>query len=150
MRGRKPTPTKLKLLRGNPGKRKLPREPEPQSMIPDCPPHLDALARAEWQRIVPELAALNLLTGLDRAALAAYCQAWSRWIAAEQQLQAQGAVILAPSGYPIQNPQLAIANKALAQLRAFAAEFGLSPASRSRVAAPTSPKKDDLDTLLGA
>ena len=41
MRGRKPTPTRLKLIHGNPGNRPLnPNKPEPRAAIPTCPSHL--------------------------------------------------------------------------------------------------------------
>src|SRR5438067_3785806 len=77
MRGRRPKPTRLKMLTGNPGKRPLNHdEPRPEANIPECPPELGPLARQEWDRLVGELAALRLLTNLDRAALAAYCGAY--------------------------------------------------------------------------
>ena len=76
MRGRRPTPTRLKMLTGNPGKRRLNEdEPRPNPNIPECPPELGPVARTEWDRLVDELAVLRMLTNLDRAALAAYCGA---------------------------------------------------------------------------
>ena len=40
--GRKPTPTTLKVLRGNPGKRKInTEEPTLDVLLPDPPGHLD-------------------------------------------------------------------------------------------------------------
>ena len=49
--GPPPTPTNLKLLRGNPGKRKLnTTEPDPPPAIPTCPSHLDKVAKREWRR----------------------------------------------------------------------------------------------------
>jgi P27 family predicted phage terminase small subunit len=147
--GRKPTPTKLKLLRGNPGKRKLGKgEPEPKVEAPACPPHLDEEARAEWGRIEKELLLLGLLTNLDRAALAAYCQAWSRWVDAETKLQQFGTVIKAPSGYPIQSPYVTIANQAAKQMREFLVEFGLTPSSRTRVHAILPRPENELDKFL--
>ena len=134
MAGRRPKPTALKALAGNPGKRALnPSEPKP-SGIPTCPRHLDKEAKVEWRRISGELLMLGLLTLIDRAALAGYCSAWSRWVAAELSIQKFGTVIKSPkSGYPIQNPYVGIANTALDQMRKFATEFGLTPASRSRL-----------------
>jgi len=134
MAGRRPKPTALKRLEGNPGKRALNRtEPTPTG-IPKCPPHLDREAKAEWKRISADLTTLGLLTNVDRAALAAYCSAWSRWVAAEKSIQKFGTVIKSPkSGFPIQNPFVGVANTALDQLRKFAVEFGLTPASRSRL-----------------
>src|SRR5262249_42754142 len=79
MRGRKPKPTRLKEMLGNPGKRALSTgEPVPEAAIPSCPRFLDKEARKEWRRAAPELYALGVLTNLDRAALAAYCESWSR------------------------------------------------------------------------
>ncbi len=49
--GRKPTPTRLKLLRNNPGKRPLnPDEPQPEATLPEPPAHLSDEAKCEWQR----------------------------------------------------------------------------------------------------
>ena len=75
MRGRKPLPSNVVRLRGNPGKRRLnDAEPRPAPRIPTCPACLGDEARKEWKRLARELAELGLLTGLDRGLLAAYCQ----------------------------------------------------------------------------
>jgi phage terminase small subunit len=72
MRGRRPKPTRLKLLTGNPGKRPFnDAEPRPEPVVPECPPELSELARREWNRLAPELAKLRIVTNLDRAALGA-------------------------------------------------------------------------------
>ena len=81
MRGRKPKPTTLKILEGNPGKRSLnEHEPQVQAEIPECPEFLDDEARAEWFRMAKVLQDMGLLTQADRAALAAYCVAYSCWV----------------------------------------------------------------------
>ena len=83
-RGRKPKPTHLKLVTGNPGKRALnENEPKPELSLPSPPPHLDDEAKVEWGRVSERLYALGCLAEIDRAALAAYCQAYSRWVRAE-------------------------------------------------------------------
>lgn len=148
MAGRRPKPTRIKEIEGNPGKRALNRkEPRPEAIIPPCPEHLDLEARAEWARIAPELMRLRILAHVDRAALAAYCQAWSRWVDAETNLKKFGAVIKTPKGYPIQNPYLGIANTAIELMRKFLTEFGMTPSSRSRIAAgvgqPEAPLEDE-------
>jgi phage terminase small subunit len=67
MRGRRPKPTRLKLLTGNPGKRPFnDTEPRPEPVVPECPPELSELARREWDRLAPELAKLRIVTNLDR------------------------------------------------------------------------------------
>ena len=146
MRGRRPKPTRLKVITGNPGKRPLNKnEPKPRPAVPDC---LTDAAKAEWERISQELLSLRLLTSIDRAALAAYCQAWGRWVEAEEALKKHGVVVRSPNGFPIQSPYLAIANKALDQMRAMLTEFGMSPSSRSRVTAQLSPMPPEWDEFI--
>lgn len=90
MPGRKPKPTKLKVLQGNPGKRKLPKnEPKPDPVIPDCPSHLDAIAKKEWKRFAKVLDKLGLLTEIDGSAFAAYCDQYSRWVKINHDLKVQ-------------------------------------------------------------
>ena len=62
MRGRKPTPTQVKILRGNPGRRPLNEgEPQPAPLAPSCPPELSPTAKDEWNRIIVELVELGLM-----------------------------------------------------------------------------------------
>ena len=103
--GPPPKPTALKLIAGNPGKKRLPQgEPKPMVEAPVPPKHLTAEARVEWERLAPILVRLKLLTKLDRAALAAYCQAWARHVEAEEQVAKASALAFTHNGYPIVNP----------------------------------------------
>jgi phage terminase small subunit len=78
MRVRRPKPTRLKLLTGNPGKRPLNNnEPHPEVAIPDCPLELGPVAKQEWDRMAAQLGPLRMITQLDRAALASYCAAYA-------------------------------------------------------------------------
>ena len=78
MRGRKPTPTHLKLLHGNPGKRRLNQgEPVPGKKFPTCPSHLCPPAKAEWKRLAAQLTMLRILTDLDRGACGVLPSLWS-------------------------------------------------------------------------
>ena len=139
-RGRKPTPTALKLLKGNPGRRPPnPSEPKPAADRPRCPQHLDTEARKEWRRIVPELEQLGLLTILDRAALALYCQAWSRWVRASREIDENGEILESKNGKPVQSPWISLRNRAGQDMHKFLAEFGMTPSSRTRVTATRKP-----------
>ena len=132
-RGRRPLPTKLKILNGNAGKRPLNKnEPAPAVEIPDCPEHLSAIARKEWERVVEQLGTLDLLTTLDRSALAAYCDTYDRWVQATQAIQKSG-LVLRMGTTIIQSPYVEIANKSIAQMRVLLTEFGMTPSSRSRI-----------------
>jgi P27 family predicted phage terminase small subunit len=134
MRGRKPRPTALKRLDGNPGKRALNHaEPVPPPGLPDCPEHLSEHACAEWHRLAEALHGMGVLTLADRAALAAYCQAYGRWVEAEEKLKETPAMIRTPSGYVQQSPWMSVANKQLELMGRYMAELGLTPAARSRI-----------------
>lgn len=148
MRGRKPKPTAIKIMEGNPGKRPLnEREPEVAVDRPDAPFHLDDLAREEWDRTTTELLELGVLGRIDRASLAAYCVAWSRWVQAEQQVQDEGFVLTSKEGGQYQHPALAVANKAMEQMTKLAAEFGMTPSSRTRIKVSPSEQKNVSSVL---
>jgi P27 family predicted phage terminase small subunit len=115
MRGRKPTPTYLKLLKGNPGKRAIrPTVEPPRPAAPPPPPDfLSGYAKEEWVRVSPGLFALGLLTDLDTATLGAYCWACGVWHDARQALDRMAeldpkmkGLLVKGDGGPVQNPRL--------------------------------------------
>jgi len=156
-------PSKLKELEGNPGKRPLNQfEPQPEVFSPSCPSHLTSEAQAEWEQIIPELKTLGLISKIDRAALAAYCQAYGRWVKAENALKAleekfEGAMNInagggmcyqTSNGNWVMHPLVSVANKALEQMHKFLVEFGMTPAARSRISVKAGESEDELDKLL--
>ena len=151
-RGRKPTPTALKVLEGNPGKRPLnTAEPQPLKKAPSCPKWLEPEAKKEWRRLAKQMEQLGILTEVDMAAFAGYCQAYARWKEAEEFITQHGTIVRTPSGYWQQVPQVSIAQTYLKVMNRFAEQFGLTPASRSRIiadAAAAGPA-DDMEELLG-
>lgn len=114
-----------------------PDEPAPDPALPDAPPHLSPEAREEWERVAGELYDLGVLSRIDRAALAAYCQAYGRWVAAERGLRREDGsmnlIAVTSNGNVIQNPLVGIANKSLELMHKYLTEFGMSPSSRTRV-----------------
>ena len=150
--GRRPRPTHLKLLEGNPGKRPINEdEPEPEvpAKVPRAPAFLGKEGKAEWRKLVPELMELGLYTSIDRPALTAYCEAWDTWRQAEDHKRKHGVTTTTPNGYEVQSAYVGIANKAMAHVRAFLAEFGMSPSSRSRVGVKPKSKDDTEEFLFG-
>ena len=153
--GTKPKPTALKVLEGNPGKRPLPtNEPKPTPTAPRCPTWLHKDAKKEWKRVAPELDKLGLLTTIDMAALAGYCESFAQYKEAIEFIHKHGPV------YPIKDengkvkylqqvPQVSIANKSLNNIRMMCAEFGLTPSARARMTVPgTKEEEDDMERLL--
>lgn len=144
MQGRTPTPTALKLLTGNPGKRPLRFDQfAPEAKIPRCPAALNDEARKEWKRITYELNRYGMIAEVDRGMLAMLCSTWARWVEAEQMIAkmaatgGQGLFVKTPNGFPVQSPWVAVSNKAIETYKSLCAEFGLSPSARTRIAPQT-------------
>lgn len=141
-RGPAPKPTALKLLEGNPGKQKLNKnEPKPNvpDAIPKPPSRLLPEAKKEWKRLAPAMVALGLLTEVDTSAFAELCQNYAYYLAADKEiveLGAKGPIAMqkTPSGYTQQHPLLSLRRQYYDQWRKGLADFGLTPASRSRLA----------------
>jgi P27 family predicted phage terminase small subunit len=160
-RGQKPIPIRLKLLQGNPGKNPIREGPEPAVVeaVPLPPEYLTAEAREEWGRVSVELYRMGMLTVVDIASLSAYCQSYGRWIAAERALARMaerdpatgGLVVRMGTGRGAQNPLVHTANKAMKDMVNYAAEFGLTPAARVRIAQgpPINRPRSKFDGLLG-
>jgi P27 family predicted phage terminase small subunit len=149
MQGRKPKPTAVKLLEGNPGKRALNHaEPKPRVVAPRVPGHLGDEENKKWKATVSELYALGLITTVDVDALAMYCVVFVRWVKAEKMVREKGEIIKTAAGNIIQNPYLSIANRALEQLNKLGAEFGMTPSSRSRVKADLIDPDQELEEML--
>jgi P27 family predicted phage terminase small subunit len=142
-------PTALKELAGNPGKRALNnQEPKPASEIPVCPPHLKGVARTEWTRITKELHALGILSLVDRAALVAYCTAWADYVQACKKVEKEGAVAISDKGGMYQNPWVGIKNSSMDRLVRISSEFGMTPASRTRVKVDKPTEEDEMAGYL--
>ena len=149
--GRKPTPTYLKLLRGNPGKRAInANEPKPEipAKQPAPPVFLDDYALEEWKRVAPELWRMGLLTAVDVATLAVYCDAYSRWRVATEAIAVMaardelthGLLIKTRAGEATPNPLVWIASSAAKTMVRVAAEFGMTPAARVGIATGVDPR----------
>lgn len=149
MRGRKPKPTAVKELEGNPGHRALnEKEPKPEPVALECPAHLEGEARAEWNRVVKELKKLKIISRLDRAALAVACSAWGDYVKACKRLKIEGEVIISDNGGLYQNPWLAIKKRSMDQVQKFYAEFGMTPSSRSRIKVDAPGEEEEMEGFL--
>lgn len=97
MPGRRPVPTALKELRGNPGHRPLNAlEPQPERTRPEKPKGMGAAASREWDFMVEALERMGLLSNVDGKALAAYCDAYGMWEQARKEINKYGLVIKTP------------------------------------------------------
>lgn len=154
MRGAKPTPTVIRMVKNNPGKRPYnTAEPIPAALDPVCPTELDdPIARLEWQRGIVPAILIGQISEADRVLAIAHCELWATWRSQLADAAKHAHVIAAGvNKYPMPNPARVMANKTLLILAKVDAELGLSPTSRSRVQVqgrldPGSP----LDRFLGS
>jgi P27 family predicted phage terminase small subunit len=129
-----PTPTALKILRGNPGKRPINQfEPKPEDFKAEPPEHLDSEAIKEWGRLVPILQRMRILTEADEIALANLCVSYSTLIQAQKQLAKAGLLYKTHTGHVQVSPLLTIVHQSMIRVGKLLNEFGLTPSSRTRI-----------------
>lgn len=145
MAGRKPKPTAVKKLEGNPGKRKRNKnEPVPIKGMPE--------AKAEWNRLAELMNQMGVLTEVDMAAFAAYCQSYARWKEVQEYITSGGSAFETDKRYQQQSPWVGIANTNQKLMLQAASEFGLTPSSRLQIVAGSTKGKepeDEMEALLG-
>ena len=155
MAGRNRKPTKLKVLNGNPGRRRLPkREPKPKAGIPKPPARIaeNLIALAVWEEFAAELDAMQVLTLADRAALAALVSAYCEYIKADDAIEEHGLTQTRETqggdSYEAARPEVAIRSDSWKRYKSMLIEFGLTPSSRTRISTNLSPKKNRLADFL--
>lgn len=143
--GRNALPASLHLINGNPSKKSAANlaaaagEGQKTKVVrlppPVCPDFLTAAAKIEWKRIVDDLMVMGVLSRIDRAQLAVYCQAWADWKMAREMLKAipkgGGFIDTTPSGYKQMSAMHQVANRAEERMLKAGALFGLNPAARA-------------------
>lgn len=143
----KPRPAHLKLISGrsegkDSGGREVKQPPGFVRLPPEAPDWLPEEARAEWQRVVPELQRLQLLKPIDRAALTAYCLTWDRLVTAQRELaentddQGRPSTLGTNSQGVVRHPAVAVIEAASKELRAWCGEFGFTPSAEGRLSTP--------------
>lgn len=158
LRGPKPLPGNVHLLRGNPSKKPIGAlldEFKPEVEIPGFPSWIWPEAKKEWKRISAELERYGLISKLDRAALVLYCQAWAKMVWAEQMLSramakseqarqaaeecgeeytgGDGIMVVTANGNFTYSHHWVVGRHASAEVKRYLDLFGLSPAARAKV-----------------
>lgn len=134
MAGRRPLPTRLKVLQGTAQPCRMnPDEPEPEDDSIEKPFELSPVADKHWDKVIKELRAAKMITNVDSTALAMYCEVFAQWHDAMQKVKKYGSVIKNQKGHPAQSPYMRVAFGAQNQMRQMMTEFGMTPSSRSKV-----------------
>lgn len=139
MRGRRPKPTHLKLVSGNPGKRPVNKnEPKVPRSRPSPPAHMSDKARETWGYVSGLLDRMGVLCEVDAVALEMLCEAYADYLAAKNELKDFGSeyyTTLTAAGDKMHrsHPAVAQKNDADRRIRGWLSEFGMTPSARSRV-----------------
>ena len=142
-------PTALHKLQGTyRADRALPNEVKPPPGCPKPPVTLDAEGMRAWAYLSPQLEPLGLLTKVDGYALAGLCRSVSVAVAADAILAKDGLMVPGRFDLMTEHPMVKVSKTAWAEVRAFCTEFGLSPAARTRIGAPTKGKSDDAENFF--
>lgn len=149
MRGGKPIPTYLKIVRGNPGKRKLnAHEPKPTGDLFLAPKWLTDTQEAGWHYAIQH-APNGLLKPLDGGLLAVWVVAEDLHRQAAESLGKRGALLAQGSvKQAIVAPEIAILNSQAQIMIKTAAELGFSPVSRTRIQVLPDPAGRNKFSLL--
>lgn len=152
--GAKRKPTHLKLLGGNPGKRKIDKteaQPKKAPTVKNPPKYLDNRTKRHWRKVSRELHRCGLLTEIDYTALEMYCKAYSMWREAIDKIEEIGLVVVSKNKTVYQNPYVGIANKQFENMRKMMLEFGMTPSARAGLSAEppldgqTADEEDDFE-----
>ena len=157
-------PTKTKILKGTFRANEAPKnEPAPPVLpaIPKAPSHLNRWAKQMWNYNAKELKELGMLTTLDTYSLEVLCEQYGIYrelkeaithktvdgkrkkISIAQYLNCRNSQTM---------PEYAAMKSAFERYSSLLKEFGLSPASRSRIDLPAREpvKSDPMEALLEA
>ena len=150
--GMKKKPTKLQLVKGNPGRRRIKgNEPEPAKVTAPKPPAwLDNNALAVWDVTAKELDSIGMLAKVDLVALSHYCDWHSTYLWASRDIEMNGMILEDSSGRRYRNPATTIKNEASRHVRGYAAEFGVTPQARSGMVEATGRRNADDDKAAKA
>lgn len=153
--GRTPKPATVHILQGNRSKKNFQdlmdevQEPAVPVCAPPMPDVLSDDAVAEWERLVPDLMTLGLVSRLDLMALATYCQAYADWLRYQRLIAARNAKSDDELGGDIQTFKTGaqqihvlrqLANDAEKRANAAGASFGFSPMARRNLKTALAPQ----------
>jgi len=147
--GPKPKPIPIKKLAGNPGKRSLEaRRALPAAGDPLAPKgHLPREGYELWNALAPRLIELGLFTELDRQTLEMMCLHYAYANKAERILRKEGLLASGSQGQDVKHPAHQMLLDHSRQFLRYAAEFGMTPSSRSKIEIAEK-EPDDLVSAL--
>ena len=128
-------------------------EPKLKSSVPDMPKTLTKNAKAYWRFIVPKISAMGILTDVDGTALQMLCETYAEWIDLCHKITAFGDTTYETEKDGLimhrSRPEVAQRSDAARRLQSLLAEFGITPAARSKVSATNVPGVENRFAKFG-
>ena len=150
MPGPTPTPTPILKLHGSwrANARERAGEPIPPPGRPRKPASVKGKAAETWRRVVPLLCEMGVATPADQIALEQYCRLRGLWDDLMAFLEENGTTYtVRDKGGKMKDfkafPQFRQAMAIGDQMLKLGQEFGLTPASRTRLRVPPADRQDD-------
>lgn len=161
--GRRAKPIELMLIQGKKhltkaeiqARRENEKKLRPKADKIKPPKWLSKEARKEFKRLAKELAEIKLLTNVDVDLLAAYCDAYVDYQRCTEIIAAEGLMVeytnKAAETNKVPHPLLTKKKQLFEQMKAIAAEFGLTPSARAKLALPREEEKEptEFDKMFG-
>lgn len=150
-RGPAPTPTALKLARGETRPSGLNyEEPTPRRRLPTMPKDIDPEARRVWRRVLREMGETRVVTAADADLLRAYCEAVASYVRNRRLLSESGALVRGARGRDlVKSPLHQIVREERDAIRLLARELGLSPSARVGLRIDMSRSVESIEDVLG-
>jgi P27 family predicted phage terminase small subunit len=150
-RGPQPTPTRLRVLKGERPSRINHREPLPMPGVGEPPASLSALARPVWDEVVARIGATGVLTRADTFALEMFCEHVANHREMVAILRASSWLIKGARetrAEYVRHPVHQMLAREVDAIHRLGASLGLNPAARVGLSAPEgnagSPRVEDL------
>lgn len=135
--GRKKTPTEIRELEGNPGKRPIPNSPKYPPLDSTPPDFLDPDGRELWERITTANGSNGVIQETDWSLLLAMCQWWQVYRDAMRDVVSVGIAVETRDNNKavdsVRNPNLMAAQAAYDRYLVAAKCFGIGPTERARL-----------------
>ena len=152
-RGPKPMPAALRIARGTHLERLNKNEPQPAADNLAAPEWVTGEAAAKFNELAPQLSAMRVLTNVDVDALGRYCVMFVEWKKHLAICQQGGDVLVLKDDHGRLKfasiaPSATLVAKYGMQLLRLGEAFGMTPSSRTQVAAGAVQPSDPLQEWL--
>lgn len=156
MPGRKPKPLEVHERNGNPSRKNLEKEkakqPRKVEAVRKPPARLSAEAVPYWVKLFDVLESMRVMSASDECALAMLCETladYERWTKRLRDLGPDGDLLVSEKGYVSTHPLVWMKKSAYEKAMQVMTEFGLTPASRTRINVENETQADGLLKFVG-